>query len=89
MFNDAAFVERAESGELKAVVAYSGNPSPVVGLPKGSRSEMISYRDANDFELARAHRYVLPDGRIAASGKPDPKRVFKDGRLYAIAGRKR
>lgn len=88
MFNEARFVERAESGELKAALIYSGKPIRKVGLPEGSRSEMISYRDANDFELARAHRYVLPDGRIGASGKPDPKRIFKDGRLYAIARRK-
>jgi hypothetical protein len=77
-------VERAESGEIIAVVVHSGTPSQEVGLPPGSRSEMISYREINGFELARAHQYVLPDGRIGASGKPDPKRVLKDGKLYRI-----
>jgi hypothetical protein len=84
MFNEERFAERAEAGEIKAVVVHSGTPSPDVGLPLGTRSELVSYRDTNDLELARAHRYLLPDGSVGASGKPDPKRLFKDGILYRI-----
>jgi hypothetical protein len=84
MFNEERFVERSERGEIKAVVVHSGMPSPDVGLPHGSVSQLISYRDLNDLELARAHRYLLPDGRIGASGKPDPKRILKDGKLYRL-----
>lgn len=84
MFNEDRFVERAENSELKVVVLHSGTPSPDVGLPPGSRSELVSYRDLNNLELARAHRYVLPDGTVGASGKPDPKRIYKDGKLYRI-----
>jgi len=84
MFNEERFVERAERGEIKAVVVHSGTPSPDVGLPDGSKSELVSYRDLNNLELSRAHQYVLPDGRIGASGMPDPKRVLKGGKLYRI-----
>jgi hypothetical protein len=84
MFNEDRFVERTKAGELKAVVVHSGNPSPEVGLPIGSRSELISYRDINNLEVARAHQYVLPDGKLGASEKPDPKRILKDGKLYRI-----
>jgi hypothetical protein len=84
MFNEGRFVERAEKGEIKAVLIHTGIPSPEVGLPLGSRSEMISYREINGLELARAHQYVLPDGGIGASGKPDPKRILKDGTLYRL-----
>ena len=45
---------------------------------------MISYLDKDGSELVRAHRFVLPDGSIGASGKPDPKRLLKDGKLYRI-----
>jgi hypothetical protein len=84
IFNEERFVERAERGEIKTVVVHSGVPSSEVGLPVGSKSELISYRDLNNLELSRAHQYVLPDGRLGASGKPDPKRIFKDGKLYRI-----
>jgi hypothetical protein len=84
IFNEERFVERAERGEIKAVVVHSGTPSLDVGLPLGSVSQLISYRDINNLEIARAHQYLLPDGRIGASGKPDPKRVLKDGKLYRL-----
>lgn len=84
MFNEEQFEERVKKGEIKVVLIHSGIPSPEVGLPSGSRTEMISYRDINGLELARAHQYVLPDGTIGASGQPDPKRILKDGKLYRI-----
>jgi hypothetical protein len=49
---------------------------------------LISYRTLAGEELARAHRYIGPDGKIGASGKPDPKRVYKDGKLYRIKSKK-
>ena len=84
MFNEERFVERSQTGEIKAVVVHSGTPSPDVGLPLGSRSQLLSNRDLNGLELARAHQYVLPDGRVGASGKPDPKRILKDGKLFRL-----
>lgn len=89
MFNREDFVGRAARGEIKEVIVHSGQPSPEVGLPPGSRTEMLSYLDENGAELARAHRFVLPDGSIGASGKPDPKRVFKDGKIYRIQKKKK
>lgn len=77
-------MERTERGEIKAIVVHSGTPNPDLGLPPGSVSQLISYRDFNDLELARAHQCLLPDGSIGASGKPDPKRVLKDGKLYRL-----
>jgi hypothetical protein len=53
-------------------------------IPLGTRSQMISYRDSNDDEVARVHQYVKPNGAIGASGRPDPKRVLKDGILYRL-----
>lgn len=84
MFNEGGYVGRAEAGELQEVVTRSGTPSPEIGLPPGSKSQAISYRTENGEELARAHRFVLPDGTIGASGKPDPKRVFLEGTLYRL-----
>lgn len=84
MFNEGGYVERAETGDLRVVITHSGTPSPEVGLPPGSKSQMISYLTENGEELARAHRYLLPDQTLGASGKPDPKRVFQNGKLYRV-----
>jgi hypothetical protein len=35
-------------------------------------------------KVATAHRYLLPDGTIGASGKPDPKSMKHDGNFYIL-----
>jgi hypothetical protein len=42
---------------------------------------MISYV-CGGTEIARAHRYLRPDGSIGGSGKPDPKLLIADGKRY-------
>ena len=34
--------------------------------------------------VAEVHQYVRPDGSLGGSGLPDPKRLYKDGILYAV-----
>jgi hypothetical protein len=84
MFNELMLVERAKTGEIEEVVIHSGIPTADKGLPDGSQTQMVSYREKSGVELARAHRFLLPDGSIGASGKPDPKRLLKDGILYRL-----
>ena len=45
---------------------------------------MISYRNQDGNEVARAHRYLRPDGEIGLSGKPDPKRVVFENMMYRL-----
>lgn len=52
------------------------------------QSQMISYIGPDGHEVARAHRYLRTDGTIGASGLPDPKRIKKDGVLYAEKSKK-
>lgn len=54
---------------------------PAAREPFCTRSQMVAYV-VETMELARAHRYLRPDGSLGASGRPDPKLVFKDGALY-------
>jgi hypothetical protein len=49
-----------------------------------TRSQEISYFDANNQEVARVHQYLKPDGNLGGSGRPDPKRVFQGGVLYRL-----
>lgn len=59
---------------------------PKSGEPFCTRSQMVSYM-AGDVELARAHRYLRPDGSLGASGKPDPK-LFFDGQCRYVPSSK-
>jgi hypothetical protein len=88
-FNDGKFWERVKSGDLKAVVTDSRHPTLMAAAePHCTYSQEVSYRDADDNEIARVHQYLRPDGNIGASGLPDPKRVLIDGVLYRLAKKK-
>ena len=48
----------------------------------GTLSQMLKFYDSNGVVVAKAHRYLRPDGKLAASGMIDPKRVVRDGVMY-------
>jgi hypothetical protein len=85
-FNEGKYWERTQAGELDVVVIDQGTPrADVLEKHPGAVSQMISIRDrATKDELARAHMYLLPDGAIGASGRPDPKRLYEDGIHYHL-----
>jgi hypothetical protein len=79
---------RIEAKELLEVVESDGPASPQYGQPPGARSQMVSYREVTGGKIgtkvAIAHRYMLPDGSLGGSGKPDPKSVKHDGELHVL-----
>src|SRR3989442_13633575 len=82
MFNKERYWERVQAGELVAVPIHTGTPSPESGQPPGTTTKTFAIREtANGPDLAHAHAFIRPDGTIGASGKPDPKRIWKDGKL--------
>jgi len=67
---------------MREVLLKERHPaSPKSGEPHCTRSQILSYA-CGDREIARAHRYVRPDGAIGASGKPDPKCLFAEGKIF-------
>ena len=85
IFNNGQYWERLKSGELKAVLLEDRHPSLMLANePFCTHSQMVSYRDATDNEVARVHQYLRPDKTIGASGRPDPKRVLEDNILYRL-----
>ena len=85
IFNEGRYWERVQTGELTMRINRDTHPTRTKAKePYCTRTQEISILDANGFELARAHRYVRPDGEIGASGKPDPRRAFKDGVMYRL-----
>ena len=77
-FNEGGYWEKVLNGEWTAQVIESNTSFLLKGEPVEITSVMLSYRDAQGDERARVHQFVRPDGSLAASGKPDPKRLFDD-----------
>jgi hypothetical protein len=85
LFNDGGYVEQVLAGALQEHVLRDGHPaSPLAGEPFCTRSQSISYRDADGNEVARVHQYLRSDGSIGLSGRPDPKRLLHNGVLYIL-----
>jgi hypothetical protein len=85
MFRDPSVEGRINSGELRPQLLWEGHPSPEKsGEPICTRSQIISFYDYNNTKIAVCHQYIRPDGRIGASGHPDPKRVNIQGTVYYI-----
>ena len=54
--------------------------------PQGTSSQIVSYYHGKD--SAVCHRYVLPDGTLGASKKPDPKMIRHAGTEFVTHGDK-
>ena len=86
MFNEGRYWENTQDGTFTAVVKKSRHPSlPRANVPHCTHSQIVLYLDGQGVEVALVHQYLRPDGSIGASGKPDPKRLVKDGKMYKIA----
>jgi hypothetical protein len=84
-FNEGRYWERAQAGELAVVILEDRHPALMAAKePDCTHSQMLSYRDTSDSEVARVHQYLRPDGTLGASGRPDPKRLYQDGQLYRL-----
>ncbi len=85
MFNSGGYWEKTLAGELRAVVERQRHPSlPLAKEPYCTRSQQVSYYEADGTEVARVHQYLRTDGTIGLSGKPDLKRLYRNGILYRI-----
>jgi hypothetical protein len=85
MFNTGRFWERLKQGELIEKLDREGHPSPKFsGEPPCTRSQIIAYLDSSGHRVAVVHQYLKKDGTLGGSGKPDPKKVFYQGKLYVV-----
>ena len=83
-FNEGGYWEKVLNREWTAHPLESRIPDALTNETVQISSVMLSYRDENGNEVARVHQYERPDGSIAASGRPDPKRLVQDGILYRL-----
>jgi len=86
MFNKGKFLSRVKSGELKEKMLRDKHPTPSSApVPFCSRSQMIAYINAKGQTEAKVHQYLKPNGKLGASGLPDPKGVLNGGILYKLS----
>src|SRR5688572_1798952 len=92
-FRRGRYLERAANGTIIVELKADRHPSPgPAGEPFCTRSQMILMREAQETAkglvagrvLAMAHRYLRPDGKVGASGLPDPKRIYERHAIYAV-----
>lgn len=76
VFN-AVILPLIERGELLEFVLASRPAARWAGQPHGTLSEIVEYQ-RDGVAVALVHRFVLPDGELGGSGRPDPKMVLVD-----------
>jgi hypothetical protein len=83
MFNDGKYWEQVKQGILRAELKANNHPSsPRAKVPFCTRSQYLVYSNSNGQKIAGVHQYLRPDGKLGASGRPDPKELFVNGVLY-------
>jgi hypothetical protein len=83
MFNELKLWEQTQGdGKLQQHVIYEGKPRRGVREPRGTKSQVVWYYDKWHRKVALVHQYLRPDGTVGGAGRPDPKRVWKDGVIY-------
>lgn len=86
IFNRGRFAERVESGELRCEIKRSKEvfDENLTNWIPGTLSQELRYYDQNNDLVAKTHRYLRPDGTLAASGLEDPKRVVENGVMHLL-----
>ena len=86
LFNGNQYWEKVQAGEFTQLLRrdrHLGVAKP--RLPFCTHSQSAVYFDSQSQPIAIVHQYVLPDGTIGASGRPDPKMVRVDNVTYILA----
>jgi hypothetical protein len=85
MFNDGKYWEQTRNGTLRSILVANNHPSsPRAKEPICTRSQYIIYVNKKGQKIAGVHQYLRPNGKLGASGRPDPKELFVNGILHIL-----
>ncbi|HEY6285525.1 MAG TPA: hypothetical protein VIX20_07685 [Ktedonobacteraceae bacterium] len=85
MFNEGKYWEQTRTGKLRPRLVANNHPSsPRAKEPICTRSQYIIYVYTKGQKVAGVHQYLRPNGKLGASGRPDPKELFVNGILYVL-----
>jgi len=82
MFNEGGYWELAKQGKLHEKPYFEAPPDKNSGEPPGTLSQIVAYLDSQGRPVAIVHQYVRKDGSLGGGGRPDPKKLFHNGKLY-------
>jgi len=83
LFNSNQYWEKLKAGEFykqKLFDAHARKNRP--SIPKCTRSQILAYKNEKGEKIAVVHQYLKRDGNLGGSGRPDPKQLFHEGKLY-------
>lgn len=85
MFNDGKYWEQTKEGKLRPKLVANNHPSsPRAKEPFCTRSQYIIYIDSKGQKVAGVHQYLRTNGKIGASGRPDPEELLVNGILHIL-----
>ncbi len=84
-FNQLGTWQRVQAEELVALVKTDTHcAAPPPGDPVCTRSQTLHYYTHKAELIAIVHQYQRPDGKLGASGLPDPKWLRLSDRIIAL-----
>ncbi len=82
VFNEGQYYERALAGEFEMRIKRNRHcEPPPCGEPVCTHSQIVYYYSQAGEPVAVVHQYRRPDGKLGASGRPDPKSLRTQGRI--------
>lgn len=88
IFNNSQHYTSIEDGEYLEQVLSDSAVTPdkarALNCPPATRSQYVRYYDTNRRWMVDVHRYLKPDGTLAASGEPDPYRVNMGDAIFTV-----
>jgi hypothetical protein len=83
LFNSGDYSDRISAGKLVPKVLREGHPAPPKSHePPCTKSQILAYLDARGHRVVIVHQYLRTNGKLGASGRPDPKKLYEAGVLY-------
>ncbi|OGF57219.1 MAG: hypothetical protein A2Z21_02140 [Candidatus Fraserbacteria bacterium RBG_16_55_9] len=83
LFNQCDYYEMVLQRQLRheTITSNHADPPPY-GDPWCTHSQTVAYFDHQGNFVAEVHQFLRPDGKLGASGLPDPKRLFYNGEIF-------
>ncbi len=84
-FNENHLYEKTLTGEIHKIVKRNSHcEPPPKGEPFCTHSQIVYYYDKSNNPLAIVHQYLRPDGKLGASGLPDPKKLIMEDKILMV-----
>jgi hypothetical protein len=84
-FNERRLWEQAQTGQLTQHLRKDRHPNPpLVTEALCTRSQLVQYVDCHGRLVALVHQYMRQDGKLGASGRPDPKLLLDSSEVLYV-----